>query len=120
MKGDNNGRPMRWVDIEQAEKLTEAVKKSVKLNKSNLYRIREFIEGYYEARKTGKNKPALGISRFFNKKNKGHLSPRHTDPYLVEFVEVAFKKFMHEDKHNHMLGILSEIINDNISIDTEE
>ena len=115
-----NGRPMRWVDIEQAEKLTEAVKKSVKLNKSNLYRIREFIEGYYEARKTGKNKPALGISRFFNKKNKGHLSPRHTDPYLVEFVEVAFKKFMHEDKHNHMLGILSEIINDNISIDTEE
>lgn len=100
-----NNRPMRWSDIGEAKRLTESIKKSVNLNKSNLYKIREFIEGYYKSE-------YLGIARFFNKKQKKHFSPSDTDEYLVEFLTKEFTKFIDEKKPSHMIAIASEIIKD--------
>lgn len=110
-----NGKCMSWGDIDEVNKLMESVESSLALNKSNIYKLREFISGYYDYLYSGNVSSLLGIARFFNNKEK-NFNDKTIDRVVNDFVTSQFRAINSGKEPSYMLEILLELINDAISI----
>lgn len=110
-----NGKSLKWDEIGEAKALMESVNKSLELNMSNIYKIREFISGYYEYVATGNVTPVLGIARYFNNKEK-NFNDKTIDSVVCNFVTEQFNAINSGKKPSHMLEVLLELMNDSLSI----
>lgn len=114
-----NGKTMKWSDIAEANKLMQSVESSIALNRSNIYKIREFISGYYDYLDSGNASSLLGIARFFNNKEK-NFTDKNIDRAVADFVTSEFNAINSGKEPSYMLAILLELINDEISINIRE
>lgn len=110
-----NGKCMSWNAIDEVNRLMESVESSLALNKSNIYKLREFISGYYDYLGTGNVSSLLGIARFFNNKEK-NFNDKTIDRVVNDFVTSQFRAINSGKEPSYMLEILLELINDAISI----
>lgn len=110
-----NGKCMSWDDIAEVNRLMESVESSLSLNKSNIYKIREFISGYYDYLYNGNVSSLLGIAMFFNNKEK-NFTDKTIDRVVNDFVTSQFRAINSGKEPSYMLAILLELINDAISI----
>lgn len=110
-----NGKYMSWNDIDEVNRLMESVESSLAINKSNIYKLREFISGYYDYLGTGNVSSLLGIARFFNNKEK-NFTDKTIDRVVNDFVTSQFRAINSGKEPSYMLEILLELINDAISI----
>lgn len=110
-----NGKCMSWNDIDEVNRLMESVESSLALNKSNIYKLREFISGYYDYLYNGNVSSLLGIARFFNNKEK-NFNDKTIDMVVNDFVTYQFRAINSGKEPSYMLEILLELINDAISI----
>lgn len=110
-----NGKCMSWGDIDEVNKLMESVESSLAINKSNIYKLREFISGYYDYLYSGNVSSLLGIARFFNNKEK-NFNDKTIDRVVNDFVTSQFRAINSGKEPSYMLEILLELINDAISI----
>ena len=114
-----NGKTMKWSDIDEVNKLMQSVESSITLNRSSIYKIREFISGYYEYLDTGDASSLLGIARFFNNKTK-NFTDKTIDRVVLDSVTSQFNVINSGKEPSYMLAILLELINDEISINIRE
>ena len=114
-----NSKEMKWEDIPLAKSLMDSVQKTIVLNKSTVYKLREFIFNYYEGERSGEVSYYLAIPRFFNNKAK-NFSNSKADPVVIDYVSKEFNKFNNGETAHYMLNILLELINDAISIEIRE
>lgn len=114
-----NGKPMKWLDLAEANKLMKQVENSIQLNKSNIFKLREFISGYYEYTENKNTAKLLGIARFFNNKEK-NFTDKTIDKDLIAFVTKQFEEINHGKEPSYMLAILLGIINNAISINRKQ
>lgn len=110
-----NGKCMSWNDIAEANRLMESVESSLALNKSNIYKLREFISGYYDYLYNGNVSSLLGIARFFNNKEK-NFTDKTIDRVVNDFVTSQFRAINSGKEPSYILEIMLELINDAISI----
>lgn len=114
-----NGKTMKWSDIAGANKLMQSVESSIALNRSNIYKLREFVSGYYDYLANCDVSSLLGIARFFNNKEK-NFTDKTIDRVVNDFVTSQFRAINSGKEPSYMLAILLELINDAISINIRE